>query len=326
MRSELYEQALTKQGVEWEYLEKFDLEDIDGAKSLRNQARLEEAVDQDLVDQYALAMKDGDQFPPLVIWKPNRGRYILIDGNQRLQAMRKLDRKRHDVYVVKTTDEMIVDRITWSFNNLVNGKRLSPAEALAHAVSWVRKYGRTIKEASQEWRLAVHKITRAVRVAEVRDSLHRSNVPHISRLSDDMLDTLAPLKTFGEDLLVAGAKLVTENGLAGKEAERMVKDVSTAKTSEAKKQALEEAAVSEPVRNRRAETKGGTVKVATSPRSRFLSLLRQLGRMLEDYPAKGVLRPPAGEEFEQTRDTAGDVVDRLVALFGLGRATGRKAQ
>ena len=85
-----------------------------------------------------------------------------------------------------------------------------------------------------------------------------------------------------------------------------------------------EFAVSEEVTTRRAETKGGTVRGKPSPRTRFLSLLRQMNSMLEDYPK--VLRPPAGRDFEHVREMVGDVAERLAAVFGLGRVGGRKAE
>lgn len=65
MRSEFYERALKKQGVTFEYKEKWSLEDVDARKSLANQARLDKPIDDDLVGQYGLAMKEGDDFPPL---------------------------------------------------------------------------------------------------------------------------------------------------------------------------------------------------------------------------------------------------------------------
>lgn len=317
MRSPFYEAALIKQGVAFEYVEKVDLADIDRARSLRNQARLEQPIDDALVAQYTQAVKDGDQFPPLVAWRPGRGRAVLIDGNQRLHAYLAADRKRTDVYLVQTADEMVVDRLTWSFNNLVNGKRISQEEALRHAVSWVRKYGRPTREAAKEWGLPFWKVQKAARVEGVKETLQRRNVERASSLSDDLLDEIAPLTGLGEDLTAKAAKLVTENGLQPKDVREVVRAVQAAKTSEEKAAVLDEAAASPEVVQRRAETKGGTVKSPRgSVRVRFRVALVQLRNMLEDH-GKAV-RPPAGREFSEVQEAARDVADKLVALFGLG--------
>ena len=66
MKNPQYEQALTKQGVSFTYLERVELDEINIAKGLANQARLLKPLDEELVEQYALAMKEGDSFPPLV--------------------------------------------------------------------------------------------------------------------------------------------------------------------------------------------------------------------------------------------------------------------
>jgi hypothetical protein len=77
-----YEQALTKQGVPFRYLERVPWGD---AKGLANQARL----DEQLVEQSAASFQDGADFTPLVLDRPGWGRYVPLDGNQRLAGVRK---------------------------------------------------------------------------------------------------------------------------------------------------------------------------------------------------------------------------------------------
>src|ERR1700724_605455 len=151
MQCRIYEQALNKQGLAWRYEEKVLLKDIDLAKGLRNQARLECPSDESLIASYAEAKKNGDQFPPPVLWRPGQGRWIPIDGNQRLAADAKLGCGKTDAYIVDCKDEQVVDRLTWTFNNLVNGKRLSQEEALEHAVTFVRKYAMKAEVAAKAW-------------------------------------------------------------------------------------------------------------------------------------------------------------------------------
>src|SRR4051812_36674204 len=73
MRNPTYEQALTKQGVSFTYLEEVPLAAIDVRKGLANQARLSKPLDEALAEQYASAFRDGNDFPPLVLARPGPG-------------------------------------------------------------------------------------------------------------------------------------------------------------------------------------------------------------------------------------------------------------
>lgn len=317
-RNSHYEAALTKQGVQWQYVDRLELDEIDAAKSLRNQARLDMPLDEELVESYRSSYKAGDDFPPLVVWRTSsRAKYLLIDGNQRYAAATKAGRKTLDVYAVECTDEMVINRITWSFNNIVNGKRLSEEEALKHAVTWVRKYGRDAKEAAKEWGVPYWKVNRKAKTEEIHAVLNAHNIQHVDRITDDIASKIAPLMAAGEDVLALGATVITYNGLSNTEVAAMMSEAQRARTSQGKMEVLANYNQRPEVVNRRAETKGGTIKV-TRPdhRTRFRSLLLQLRNLLEDHGR--AVRPPAGEAFTEVQDVAGDVIDRLRVLFGLG--------
>lgn len=99
------EDYLDSKGVKWEFQAKIDPEDFDADKSLHNQARFQ-AINEGRVDQYAEAMRRGDQFPP-VIAHGKQGKLILADGNHRLQAAIKA-RKPLATYVISGDPQTIV--------------------------------------------------------------------------------------------------------------------------------------------------------------------------------------------------------------------------
>lgn len=317
MRSPTYEQALNNQGVPWSYEEKVPIEGIDLAKGLRNQARLENPLDEEVVSFFADRMTAGDKFPPAILWRPGSGRYIPVDGNHGLAARVKCRFKLTDAYILGTKDAQVADRIAWTFNNLVNGRRNTEEEGLQHAMDFVRKYGWAVDTAAKEWGIKGWKLRDRLKVAEVGDAIDRHKVKRTPSLTDPKLLSLAPLMSVGEDVMARAAEVVATSGVSEKDVDTLVKDVRRAKTHDEKLKAVDEFAQSEKVTVSKAASKNGTIQTRNDPRRRLQSVLGELERLFEEYPNKA-LKPAISEDVKRCRDMASGVVDRLVSLFGLG--------
>lgn len=316
MRSELYEQHLNKQGVVWKYVESIPLDNINTNKGLKNQARLDEPLDQDLVDLYAAEKKDGTIFPAPVLHKPPRGQYVPIDGNHRLAADVKNKARATDAYVVETDDPMIVDRLTWSWN-LINGKNLSYDERMQHACSFVRKYGMMQREAAREWGVNAATLGNHLSAEEYRDILNRHDVKVTPSLNHGKLVRLNTLKALGEDIAVAAAKTVMETGIGEPAIEELVRAVKRAKDHESKMNAIAEFANSDKAIVAKAATKGGRVRAVVRPSTRLSNALRTLEKLYDDFPQDASLRP-LQPDFRDVQGCAKIVVERTIRLFGLG--------
>lgn len=318
MKNPQYEQALTKQGVTFDYLPKVELDEINLQKGLTNQARLEKAIVEDLVVQYVAAIKEGDEFPPVVLGRLGKGKYFPLDGNQRLASYDKVGKKWTDAYLVQSQDPMVLDRISWSFNNKVNGLRLTYGECLAHAVSFVRKYGITQEAAAKEWGVPKWAIGNEVRATECREVLERHKVKNIKNLSNDQLRALAALQTLGEEVFVPAAQAVAESGASTKDIYSLMSSVRKAKTHAAKVAEVQAFVSSDLVETRRAETKGGTIKARTPlPRERLARTLREVANILDQYDKKALLSPNK-EIQKEIRNLAAGVVHSLIVVYGLG--------
>lgn len=221
MRNPTYEQALTQQGVQWTYVEQVPLIEINAGKGLKNQARLDCPLEDELVETYTLAYKNRSEFPPLVLHKPGRGQYVPIDGNHLLESAGKAGRRWHDAYVVDTPDQMVVDRLTWVFNNLVNGKRLSREDCLQHAITFVRKYGHTCRAAAKEWGLHESLVNKAVRAINTRERLEEVGVRVPQSAPQDIIIRLGEITQAGDVVLKAAAEAVFRSGVAAKEVDQL---------------------------------------------------------------------------------------------------------
>lgn len=315
MQVTTYGQALTREGVDWHYVENVPMDSVNEQKSLGNQAR-DEPINEELVERYAAMDVEGSKAPPLVIWRPGSGKWILADGNHRYQAYKRNKRKTFDAYVIDNTDQKTIDRITWSFNNIVNGLPLNREELLSRAVSWVRKYGSQIDIAAKQWGVKYPTLIQAIRTEEAKEILLSHNVK-ITSIPYGHYHQLDPLRSLGEDIYVAAARVVVDTGITADAIREMKRVVKKEKTAEARLKAVSEFAETEVVKERKAETKGGRVKVKPgSPREEFLSRLKKLRNYVEEYSADAVR--PTGAAYKLYQEMALSVVERLVPMFQLG--------
>lgn len=319
MRNPAYEQALTAQGVEWEYVEKVGLDEINVSKSLANQARLDEPLSEELVEQYGRLEKEGCQSPPLVLWRPGKGMWIVADGNHRVAAKKRAGRKHADAYVLKCSDQRVIDRLTWTFNNAVNGKRLTQEECLQHAIDYVRKYNVSQTDAAKEWGVKHNTLALKVRVAEGREILQKNDVKMTASLTEEALMWLNPLRDAGEDVYCEAARVVGQTGMTRDDVYELARDVKKAKTSEEKLKAIQAAASSPKALERKAETKGGATRVPkNAPREAFARALKTLRNLVEDYDPAAIC--PSPSDWKAQREMAESVVGRLAKLFALNAA------
>lgn len=107
-KSDLGDEAASSAAAVERWIQKFDvkysrlldlpLSQIDERRSRQNQAR-EVAVIDDSVNRYAAALKSGDMFPPVVGFYSS-GKVVLIDGNNRDAAHRKVSAQTIRAFVL----------------------------------------------------------------------------------------------------------------------------------------------------------------------------------------------------------------------------------
>lgn len=109
--SEEVERWLRSRGANFLRCMLIPVENFDERASRNNQARPTPIVPEK-VDQYAMAMRRGDKFPPLVAYRTSEKSttFILISGNNRLAAAKKAGIRQFQTYVLAsdTPDELIL--------------------------------------------------------------------------------------------------------------------------------------------------------------------------------------------------------------------------
>ncbi len=325
MRQANYEQALKKLGVEYEYVESVPLADINVTRGKQMQARLE-PLDHSLIDNYEGMLREGFTPPPLVLWKHGRSLLVPLDGNQRLAANEQVPAKQRlksfSAYIVESDDPMVADRVCWTWNNMVNGRRLSHDDCLNHAVTFHRKYGQSIDKVSKEWGVKAWEVTARSMEMDIIDLMNKNGIKLKATMPASTLLELHPIWKVGEDVLVKALEVAVDSGFMQPDARALNRKVRDAKTHKEKLAAVDDFANSDTIKQRRAETKGGRVLITRPPRVKLQHALDGIDHLFTEFGDKKALQP-VGEDRDEYREKSLRVANRLIEIYGLGAFVGQ---
>lgn len=320
MRSQRYETILNELKLRWRYEPSVKFERIDIRKSHNNQAR-DEPLDKDIVEQYREQKQKGTDFDAPVLHEPSKtAKFITIDGNHRIEADIKLLREETDAYIVEETDQMAIDRLTWTFNNRVNGKRLSYAETIRHAASFARKYNLSAKRVAEEFMVSYSTLTKHLGGEKVRDVLFKNDIPPktINRMSDSNISRLAALLPLGEDIVAATAELVSDYGLSEHDVLTLTKEIRESPTYESRKKVIEDFKETERAKSRKAATRGGEFLLPRkSPATKFNQDVRSAVLEARKFPNNLKILKPSGEEYKNAKEIAIELISVLQDIFAI---------
>lgn len=153
-----------------------DISEIDEAASLLNCAR-GEAINAELVEDYASAMEDGDTFPCIVLCRVNsESRYTIVSGNHRFAAAKRLSETVFPAICFKATNEQFLD-IAIALNRK-HGQRVDRKTRIQQAVRMV-KLGRTQTDAARLLGVTADSIQMQLRVESVNEAFTAAGFPRI---------------------------------------------------------------------------------------------------------------------------------------------------
>lgn len=157
VRDEVLERILEERCSVWEFVPELELDTLDVAASLANQARLE-SLNEEAVERYQADMERGDIFPPILVHrrKTKRGeKLVILGGNHRTAAARKAKRKHLSAYVIEADGDAVL-RLMYE-DNRRHG--LPPTdEERVMAAQHLMEIGDTIHEAARAVGLGIPKL------------------------------------------------------------------------------------------------------------------------------------------------------------------------
>lgn len=176
VRDEVLERILAERCEVWEFIPELDLDKLDTAASLANQARLE-SLNEEAVERYTADMERGDVFPPILVHrrKTRRGeKLIVLGGNHRCAAARKAKRRRLSAYVIEADGDAVL-RLMYE-DNRRHG--LPPTdEERVMAAQHLMEIGDTIHEAAAFVGIGVAKLRQHLDVLEADKRAAKFSLP-----------------------------------------------------------------------------------------------------------------------------------------------------
>jgi ParB-like chromosome segregation protein Spo0J len=153
------ESFLNDKAVVFEFKADLPIDQFDLDRSLKNQARINQVLNEPQVETYVEAMKRGDIFPGVLCYK-DQGKYIAIDGNHRLQAAKIAGKKTVPAYIIDPkTDPKTIVLMTYEAN-AKHGLPNSVDERIRHAIYMV-KNGTTQETAAARLNVTKAQLSRA---------------------------------------------------------------------------------------------------------------------------------------------------------------------
>lgn len=198
---------LQERSMEAEFVEQFPLNEIDMQHSLKNQARLVEPIQEELVTQYAADMGNGDEFPPIVLWK-NRDAHIIVSGIHRTLAALSAQ-VNLDAFVLTTDDRRAVSVLTYEANS-THGRATTENERVQQALFLVDG-GLSQSEAARLLHVSQKMISRYVQIRRGRERLKAVGFRRPDRLTDSSVFRLESLRS--DEVLKLAATLVRDASL-----------------------------------------------------------------------------------------------------------------
>lgn len=284
-RDTAVEGLLARLGVVWVYRRNVQTVLIDRTLSLSNQARLGLSLDKDVVEEYALAMLEGDAFPALVAYPRGDGTYILAGGNHRLHAADEAGITHLDLYELNVKDQAMRRLITTSLNRLV-GVRPGRADTVEQAIMWVDNYRKTAREAARLYGIPESTLTTEMRVRSARKRIQLAGV-----MADKLGKTaIRTISTIPNDIVLReAARLQADASLTEPDLRRMVQEVRNQRTEAGQLEVVRQWAGRDEVKFRKKQLYQGRGALSPSARIRaevFRGLKTTMG-VLEGHVSRG---------------------------------------
>lgn len=127
LKHEPFERKFELHGIKWELIDSFPLDSMKKRDSIQVRSHSPIAP-ADQVNRYVMAMQAGQDFPPVVLWGD-----LIIDGNTRIAAARKMGWTHFSAYRVQCKNERAAIILGAALNQ-INGRPLADIEARESAL------------------------------------------------------------------------------------------------------------------------------------------------------------------------------------------------
>lgn len=320
-RSSDTEKWIARFGVTWEFVTGVSAGSFDIEASLKNQARLGDPVDQTLVDEYVLGLRNGDDLPAVVAYRGDGGKYVIIDGNHRLKAHQEVEQPLAVYEVQGRRATLIV--MTYEANTPARHGKVTAYDDRVKQALFLVDQDVSARDAARRLNVKAGDVSGAAAKREAdRRSVKAGILPTdwLRIKSDAARRRLASINTDGG--FRAAVRLSIDAGLGAQAVSDLVTFINESRSEAEQEQMV--AAKADEYRDRIQETLGGDAAPAPgrpgagrSPRARLgsaLGLVKALPpveTILDSY--HGAERSEAAEACRAGADHLNTLADKLLA-------------
>jgi len=195
------------------------LDQIDEKASAQNRAR-RLALDLEHAENIYMAAVSGNAIPKIVV-RLVAGRYVIVGGNHRLSAIKKIGGTQLiPVHCVETTD--VEFEQLCRILNLNNGKREDAKHVMEDAVDAVVRLGMSHADVAEMYQLSQSSLQNAVRLQSVTQRLSRLSPRQKQAVTPTHVQKLGDLAN-NDNVLVAAAEFISSTKATGVEVGELAK-------------------------------------------------------------------------------------------------------
>lgn len=223
--SEEIEHWLESAGVSYGGCFPIPLSAIDRQASRHNQAR-EQAIIPETVDRYVQALRNGDKFPPIVVY-PRGEKYVIVDGNHRDESHRKANKREISAYVIsKDTPSEIIELLTAEANSK-HGEP-TPTQWRTRQAIYLMSLGVDQDEVTVRLGLSKGTVNRAIRILRSDDRARRLKIQGWDTLTDRAKELLVAVRS--DEAFAGAAGLIIGTNWSGATMVEFIRRVKAAST------------------------------------------------------------------------------------------------
>lgn len=156
-----------------------NIESVDEKASQANQARAE-GVESPVIERYVAAMRNGDLFPPIVVYKRS-GKYIIVDGNHRLVASRRAGASRIWAYEISAQTPSETIELLTAEANTRHGQPTT-AEWRARQAVYLSSIGHARDVVASALGMSNSAVSSALAVSRLDERAAKHNIPGWNQL------------------------------------------------------------------------------------------------------------------------------------------------
>lgn len=208
---------LAASGATWKE-QPIQLAKIDRGKSLHNQARVGQPLNDDVVLLYAYAMENGEEFPPIVVYPNGSGTYIVVDGNHRVESADLAKREVLPAVIITNATGPMIQSLTYEANTK-HGLPTALGERIQQALHLIAS-GMSLKDAALSLGVPENRVKQAHMIQRTDVRLYRLRREAAGKVPLAVKRRMDSIKS--DRVLAALTDLVLNAGLTGDEAGDLV--------------------------------------------------------------------------------------------------------